>query len=93
MSRIRQAVFVGSACALSWMLMTVSHEFGHALGAWLTGGRVERIVLYPFAISRTDVKPNPRPLVVAWMGPLVGATLPLVLLVIGRRFDVLIRTC
>src|SRR5262245_42074273 len=57
--------------------MQVAHEFGHALAAWLTGGRVQAVILHPLAISRTDVEPNPRPLVVAWGGPLLGAALPL----------------
>jgi hypothetical protein len=54
------------------------HEFGHVVGAWLTGGHVERIVLEPLAISRTDVRPNPQPLVVAWAGPVMGSVLPLI---------------
>jgi Peptidase M50B-like len=56
--------------------MQAAHEFGHAFGAWLTGGRVARVVLYPLTISRTDVSPNPHPLAVAWAGPVVGALLP-----------------
>ena len=57
--------------------MMIVHETGHALGAWLTGGRVDRVVLHPLAISRTDVAPNPRPLIVAWAGPAWGAAAPL----------------
>src|SRR5690606_29141585 len=52
---------------------------GHVLAAWSSGGRVAKVVLHPLAISRTDVAPNPHPLVVVWCGPLVGALLPLVL--------------
>jgi hypothetical protein len=40
---------------------------------------VERVVLHPLTISRTDVHPNPHPLVVVWAGPLFGATIPLTL--------------
>jgi Peptidase M50B-like len=67
--------------------MTASHELGHVLGAWLTGGRVELVVLHPLAISRTDVRPNPRPLVVAWMGPTVGAVLPAMVFLVCRAFS------
>lgn len=61
----------------SWYAMQAVHEFGHVLGAWATGGNVQRVVLHPLEISRTDVSPNPLPLTVAWAGPLVGVALPL----------------
>ena len=64
---------------LSWLAMQATHELGHILAAWLTGGTVERVILEPLAISRTDVSPNPSPLAVAWAGPLVGVALPLLL--------------
>lgn len=67
---------IASSC---WYSMQIVHELGHVLGAAATGGRVTRVVLELFSFSRTDVDPNPRPLVVAWGGPLVGDALPLVL--------------
>ena len=57
--------------------MLAVHEFGHVLGAWLTGGQVAKVVLHPLTISRTDLAYNPHPLVVVWAGPLVGVLLPL----------------
>ena len=57
--------------------MMAVHEFGHVVGAFVTRGAVERIVLYPLTISRTDVSPNPNPGVVVWLGPLIGCTFPL----------------
>ena len=62
---------------LCWLWMMIVHEAGHTLGAWLTGGEVTAVVLHPLEISQTDVVPNPRPLIVAWMGPLFGALAPL----------------
>jgi hypothetical protein len=59
--------------------MQAVHEFGHVLGARLTGGEVAKVVLHPLTISRTDLAYNPHPLVVVWLGPLVGAVLPLLL--------------
>jgi hypothetical protein len=64
--------------------MQAVHELGHVLAAWLTGGTVQRVVLHPFTISRTDVSPNPHPLIVAWGGPLVGVGLPIVVAACSR---------
>lgn len=79
----------------SWYAMMAAHEFGHVLGAWVTGGRVDRIVLEFFAFSRTDVSPNPHPLIVVWAGPMVGVVVPLmawaVNRLVGRSSDVLSR--
>ena len=61
----------------SWIGMQAVHELGHVLAASATGGTVQRVVLHPLTISRTDVSPNPSPLAVAWAGPLVGVILPL----------------
>jgi hypothetical protein len=61
----------------SWFGMQQVHELGHVLGAWLTGGQVERVVLPIVGFSRTDLAANPRPLVVAWSGPAFGAMAPL----------------
>ena len=69
---------------LSWLGMQAIHELGHVVAAWLTGGEVVRVVIHPLAISRTDVTPNPAPLIVAWGGPIVGAAVPLLVLVATR---------
>jgi hypothetical protein len=34
-------------------------------------------VLHPLALSRTDVNPNPHPLLVVWAGPVLGSVVPL----------------
>lgn len=68
---------IASGLLLAWLLMQGVHELGHVVAAWLTGGGIERVVLHPLAISRTDVEPNPQPLIVAWGGPLLGVLLPL----------------
>jgi hypothetical protein len=67
--------------------MQAIHESGHVLGAWLSGGQVEKVVLYPLTISRTDLAHNPNPLFVVWCGPVGGVVLPLVLwgIVAGLR--------
>ena len=74
-----QAILIGSTVLGSWLGMQAVHEFGHVCGAWLTGGRVARVVLHPLTISRTDLADNPSPLAVVWAGPAVGVLLPLLL--------------
>lgn len=77
MRRVHQAVLIGSVIVGSWLGMQAIHEAGHVLGARLTGGRVARLVLHPLTFSRTDLADNPRPLIVAWAGPVVGVAVPL----------------
>lgn len=81
--RTRSLGLLLTAAAASWLAMMAFHELGHVLGAWLTGGRVERVVLHPLAFSRTDVSPNPHPRTVLWMGPLLGSLLPLALWIVA----------
>lgn len=79
---MRFALRVGAALfalLFSWFAMQAVHELGHVLAAWATSGEVERAVLHPLTISRTDVSPNPHPLLVAWAGPIVGVLLPLIM--------------
>jgi len=64
--------------------MQIVHELGHVAGALLTGGRVERVVLELLSFSRTDVEPNPRPLFVVWMGPLIGSAVPVALWLVAQ---------
>ena len=77
MRRLHQGLLIGCTVLASWLGMQAVHEFGHVLGAWLTGGRVTRVVLHPLTISRTDLGENPDPLAVVWAGPLLGVLLPL----------------
>jgi hypothetical protein len=90
MQRFQQLLFVVSILAISWLAMMAIHELGHVLGAIVTGGTVERVVLHPLSISRTDVSPNPHPAAVVWLGPIVGSVVPLAALaVIPQRLNVL----
>ena len=75
--RLHQALLMGSTLVLSWLGMMAVHEFGHVLGAWLSGGTIAKVVLHPLTISRTDLAHNPHPLLVVWAGPAVGVLLPL----------------
>lgn len=77
MSRVDQVILIVSTLLASWLGMQAVHELGHVLGAWATGGKVERVVLWPLDISRTDLASNPSPLVVVWAGPVLGSLIPL----------------
>jgi len=90
MQRFHQLLFTASLLALSWFAMLAVHEFGHVVGAFCTGGNVERVILHPFTISRTDVSPNPNPIAVVWLGPILGCILPIIVwLVLPRRLLVI----
>ncbi len=58
---------------------------------WLTGGRVEKVVLYPTVISRTDWTGSRNPLAVVWAGPIVGSLVPLAVWGIAAAFRLTTR--
>ena len=84
MHRLHQYLLIGSTILGLWLGMQAIHEFGHVVGAWLTGGSVTQVVLSPLTISRTDLSQNPQPLTVVWMGPVLGVIFPLILLLLGK---------
>jgi hypothetical protein len=75
--RFWQGLLFIATAGCCWLGMQAIHEFGHVLGAWCSGGTVQRVFLNPRAFSRTDLWVNPHPLVVSWCGPVLGAILPL----------------
>src|SRR2546423_98584 len=76
--KFRRELLIACTVLSSWLAMQAVHELGHVGGAWLTGGRVARVVLHPLTISRTDLAENPAPLAVVWAGPLFGNALPII---------------
>jgi hypothetical protein len=85
-ARLWQINLIVSLALFSWLAMQAVHEFGHVAGAWLTGGTVEKLVLYPTVISRTDWKDSRHPLAVVWAGPIFGSALPVALWGIAAAF-------
>lgn len=84
--RPNQVVLISSTLLASWLGMQAVHECGHVLGAMLSGGEVNQVVLHPLTISRTELLLNPHPLIVVWMGPLFGALFPVPLWLTVRAF-------
>ncbi len=77
-------LLIASTLALSWLAMQAVHELGHVAAAWQTGAHVAAVNLRPTSISYTLLTANPKPLVVAWAGPICGITLPLLAWLIAR---------
>ncbi len=75
--RLSQVTLIASTVGLGWLGMQAVHEMGHVAGAWAGGEAVERVVLHPLAISRTDATHDRHPLLVVWGGPILGVLLPL----------------
>ena len=93
MARTTRVLVVALGLAVSWLGMQAVHELGHVVAALMTGGTVQRVVLHPLELSRTEVSPNPRPLAVAWAGPVVGSILPLMLAAMLWRKTGGLSTC
>lgn len=74
-----QIILIIATFLACWLGMQAVHELGHVLGAMVTGGSVSKVVLHPLTISRTDLHNNPSPLLVVWMGPVLGVLLPVLL--------------
>lgn len=69
----------------SWYAMQITHELGHVLHAWISGGRVANVELPLIGFSRTDLSSNPHPQFVAWGGPIWGCVFPLALFALTRN--------
>lgn len=82
--RFYQALLIVSTVGFSWLGMMVVHELGHVLHLWLSGGRVDYVVLHPLMLSYTHPAENPHPLFVAWGGALWGCLVPWGLLGVVR---------
>lgn len=84
MHRALQLLLIASTLVGSWLGFLLVHEFGHAAIAWATGGAIAQLRLHPLEISWSAFAPNPRPLWVAWGGPVLGSLLPTIVLAIAH---------
>jgi len=88
MKRKNQVILIASFVPFCWLAFMALHELGHMIAGLTTGGNVTKVVLHPFAISRTDVSPNSNPLAVVWAGPIIGVILPLTIWGLFRKFKI-----
>ena len=72
-------LLIGSWLSFCWLAMQAVHELGHVLAAWGMGASVEKVVLLPWTISRTDVSDPPCPQRYHLSGPVLGMVIPLIL--------------
>ena len=83
-SRVLRPVVLAGIVYACWLGMMLVHEFGHVVHAWLSGAKVTHVAVPLFGFSRTELAGNPRPLFVAWGGPIWGCVLPLLMLAAAR---------
>jgi len=83
-NRTAQITLIVTFPLFCWLGMQIVHESGHVIAAKATGGTIVAAVLYPTAISRTEVFPNPHPLIEVWAGPVIGSVLPLIAYLIAK---------
>src|SRR5829696_4046865 len=71
--------------AVSWCVMTFTHEPGHIVCGWAGGGTLRHADLLPWHLPHSHFDPDPHPLITAWGGPILGALVPLVVALLVRR--------
>lgn len=74
--RKRVSTFAG-LLALSWCVMTLTHEVGHLIGGWLGGATLQDCDLVPWRLPYSLHQPDPHPLLTLWSGPVLGVLIPL----------------
>lgn len=65
--------------------MTLTHELGHIIAGWCSGGSLQAADLIPWHLPYSIFQPDPRPLITLSGGPLLGVLVPLSVAVIVRR--------
>jgi hypothetical protein len=70
---------------MAWCVMTFTHEIGHVICGWASGGKLKRADLLPWRLPYSFFDPDPHPLITLWGGLICGAILPLLLAVLIRR--------
>ena len=72
----RPWIRLSALLAASWVVMTFTHELGHLIGGWCSGGTLISADLWPWHLPHSLFAPDPHPLVTLWGGPLLGVAIP-----------------
>ncbi len=64
--------------AVSWVVMTSTHELGHLVGGWCSGAILQSAELRPWRLPHSIFAPDPHPLVTLWSGPVLGCLVPVI---------------
>ena len=72
----RRSLKLMGLLVVAWYVMTLSHELGHVVCGWLTGGKLVYLDLRPWALPQSMFDPDPNPLARLWGGPILGAVIP-----------------
>ncbi|MEW5960516.1 MAG: hypothetical protein AB1801_22555 [Chloroflexota bacterium] len=83
---MRRILFIFGSFCVGFNAARASHELGHVIALWLSGGRGVLITLHPFTWSFAGFQTNPNPLATAWGGVILGPSLALLLLLISWPF-------
>lgn len=83
----RRVLKVGLLLVLSWCAMTMTHEAGHLIGGWTSGGTLKDADLCPWHLPYSIFEPNPNPLLTLWAGPILGVAVPLLAASLIRRSE------
>lgn len=81
----KRIVYFLALFSASWCVMTFTHEVGHIIGGWYSGGTLITADLLPWHLPYSIFNPNPMPLVTLWSGPILGVLIPLATAVVIRR--------
>ncbi|MCE9608033.1 MAG: hypothetical protein K8U03_24370 [Planctomycetia bacterium] len=68
--------------------MATTHECGHLVGGWVSGGTLHHAELRPWHLPHSLFVPDPRPLVTLWCGPVLGVVVPVGVALVVRSGSV-----
>ena len=69
---------------LSWYFMMVFHETGHIVSVLINGGKIEKVILWPWTISQTIRSGSHHEIIDIWAGPILGIAIPGILCIIFK---------
>lgn len=74
--------------AISWVVMTQVHEWGHVIGGYLSGGQLIALDVWPWHLPLSIFEPDPQPLITLWSGLLLGIAVPFMVALVFRMPEV-----